>query len=109
MKFYRSSSTRNIENPSNFINHNSEKVISRAVNLKNILEISEETRCVTSLPLISFLKTERMFIYGMLIFASNFSVAFLCNGIKENIFQQSSKLKNKATLLIYTKFQGVLA
>ena len=52
------------------------------------------SRRVTSLPLISFLKTERMFIYRMLVLASSFSVAFLCKGITKNNFQQSNKLKN---------------
>ena len=39
------SSTRVIENLSNYINHNSEKVISRAENPGKILEISEKARC----------------------------------------------------------------
>ena len=38
------SSTRVVENPSNYINHNSEKVISRAENPGKILEISEKAR-----------------------------------------------------------------
>ena len=37
-----SSSTRVLENPSNSMNHNSEKVISRAENPGNNLEISEK-------------------------------------------------------------------
>ena len=38
------SSTRVIENPSNYINHNSEKVISKAENSEKVLEISEKAR-----------------------------------------------------------------
>ena len=48
------------------MNRNSEKLISKAGSPENILEICEKAdllRCVTSLPFISILKTERMFIY----------------------------------------------
>ena len=38
------SSTRVVENPSNYINHNSEKVISRTENPRKILEISKKAK-----------------------------------------------------------------
>ena len=70
IKSYSPSSTRDVENPISSISHYTEEVISRAGSHEPILEISKKanlSRCVTSLSLISFLKTERRLIYRMIV------------------------------------------
>ena len=68
--YYSSSSARDVENPISSISHYCEDVISRTGSHEPILEISERenlSRCVTSLSLTSFLKTERRLIYGAIV------------------------------------------
>ena len=97
----QSSGIRSTGNPSNFINHNSGKVISRAVNSKNVLEFGEKTRTFKVCNQFTidhfFEKKKRMFIYRMIVFASSFSVAFLCKGNPKNTFQQCNKLEKQGS------------
>ena len=104
IKYYSPGSTRDVENPISSISHYSEEVTSRAGSHEPIPEISKKanlSRCVTSLSLISFLKTEKRLIYRTIV---------SCLRSSENVFQHLNKQENKTTsnsdqitLLICTK------
>ena len=92
INYYSPSSTRDVENRISSISHYSKDVISRTGSYEPILEISEKTnllRCVTSLSLIIFLKTERRLIYRTIVPC----LRFLCS-----IFVQRNYRKHLPTL-----------